>query len=93
MEKNVYKRLEDKATVVLSYHDIFNFSEKNALVLSVLKTTLENNLLERLREKESGVYSPSVNLSLVQILRPYSFSISFNCATNRVNDLIRATKE
>ncbi|MFD0761310.1 M16 family metallopeptidase [Lutibacter aestuarii] len=92
--KNVYKGLEDKATVVLSYHDVFNFSEKNALVLSALKATLENNLLERLREKESGVYSPSVNLSLVQIPRPYySFSISFNCATNRVDDLIRATKE
>lgn len=94
IEKNVYKGLEDKATVVLLYHDVFKYSEKSTLILGALKTTLENNLLERLREKESGVYSPSVSLSLVQIPNPYYlFSISFNCATDRVNELIEATKE
>lgn len=60
----------------------------------MIKSSLETKLLKRLREKESGVYSPSVGLSKVMIPSPYyTFSVSFSCAPERVDDLIAATLE
>lgn len=94
VEKSVYKGLEDKSTVVLAYHDTFDFTDFNATALEALKTILENRLLERLREQESGVYSPSISLSLSRIPQPYySLSVTFSCASSRVEHLIAATKD
>ncbi|MCF4100784.1 insulinase family protein [Gillisia sp. M10.2A] len=92
--KKVYRGLEDKAVVVLSYHDKYKYSKDNNLKLKALKSALETRLLERLREKESGVYSPSVSLSYVKIPSPYySLAVSFSCASDRVEQLVEATRQ
>ncbi len=90
--KTVYRGIEDKAVVVLTYHDAYGYDQKNNMQLNMIKSALETKLLKRLREKESGVYSPSVGLSKVKIPSPYyNFSVSFSCAPERVDDLIKAT--
>lgn len=90
----VYGGIEDKATVVLAYHNQYKYSSETNIILDALNTILEDKLVKRLREKESGVYSPSVNISYVKIPQPYySLSISFNCATDRVDELVSATEE
>jgi zinc protease len=89
--KKVYKGLEDKANVSLVYHGNYNYSDKENLQLDALKAILEIKILERLREKESGVYSPRVNVSYDNEPKSqYSVSISFSCASANVDKLIAA---
>lgn len=90
--KKVYRGLEDKANVSLVYHGNYNYSDKENLQLDALKAILEIKILERLREKESGVYSPRVGVNYSKEPKPqYSISISFSCAAENVDKLIAAT--
>jgi zinc protease len=89
--KKVYKGLEDKATVSLVYHGNYNYSDQNNLQLDALKAILDIKITERLREKESGVYSPGVDVSYNDEPKGnYSMSIYFSCATANVDKLIAA---
>lgn len=91
IEKTVYKGLEDKASVQLYLHGDYVFNTENNTQLDALKAALENKILERLREKESGVYSPRVNLSVEKLPDAhYYFTISFSCAPANVDKLIAA---
>ena len=92
--KKVYKGLEDKATVSLVYHGNYNYSDQNNLQLDALKAILDIKITERLREKESGVYSPGVDVSYNDEPKGnYSMSIYFSCATANVDKLIAAAIE
>ncbi|RRN77370.1 insulinase family protein, partial [Pseudoxanthomonas sp. SGD-10] len=92
--KRVYKGMEDKASVVLVYHGYYNYSDEENLQLNALKSVLDIKILERLREKESGVYSPRVNLSYSKEPKPtYSIQISFSCAPANTDKLINAARE
>lgn len=91
VSKTVYKGLEDKATVQLFFHGDYDYNAENNTQLDALKAALEIKILERLREKESGVYSPSVELSVQKYPSAhYYFNISFNCAKANVDKLINA---
>lgn len=92
VSKTVYKGLEDKASVELFIHGDYDFSPESNVQLEALKTALEIKLLERLREKESGVYSPSIRLSVEKHpAAHYYFSISFSCSPANVEKLIAAS--
>ncbi|MBT1706080.1 M16 family metallopeptidase [Chryseosolibacter indicus] len=92
LEKKVFKGLEDKASVSLFLHGDYVYSEENNMMLDILNAALKIKLIERLREKESGVYTPSVNVSYSNIPKTsYTFNISFSCATGNVEKLIKAT--
>jgi zinc protease len=94
VSKTVYKGLEDKASVQLYIHGDYDFTVENNVQLQAVKSALENKILERLREKESGVYSPSVGLSVGKYPNPhYFFTISFSCATANVEKLVAASLE
>ena len=92
IEKTVYKGSEPKATVYLVYTGKYNYSPGNDVKMDALKETLEIRLLERLREDESGVYSPGVqeNTTILPQQR-YSFIIHFGCAPQNVEKLIAST--
>lgn len=91
ISKTVYKGLEDKAAVQLYIHGDYDYSSDTNLQLDALKSALEMKILERLREKESGVYSPQVGLSVGKYPKAhYYFTISFSCATANVEKLIAA---
>lgn len=91
VSKTVYKGLEDKAEVQLYLHGDYDYDAQTNIQLDALKAALENKILERLREKESGVYSPRVGLSLSKYpTAHYYFTISFSCATANVEKLIAA---
>ena len=80
-----------KARVELFYTGVFNYDQKERLKLEALKGVLELTLTERLREKESGVYSPSVSLGMDKIPRKeFRLGISFECAPENTERLIRA---
>jgi len=92
IEKTVYKGTEPKATVYLVYTGKYDYSPENNVKMDATKEALEIRLLERLREDESGVYSPGVqeNTALLPQQR-YSFLIHFGCAPQNVDKLIAST--
>lgn len=92
LEKKVFKGLEDKASVSLFIHGDYDYSEENNMMLDVLNAALKIKLIERLREKESGVYTPGVSVNYSKTpTSSYTFNISFSCATENVEKLIKAT--
>ena len=89
IEKNIYKGTEPKATVELFFTGDFNYTGKEKQQLDALKETLEFRLLERLREDESGVYTPGAYANVAKVPNPrYSFVITFSCAPQNVDKLI-----
>ncbi|WP_295116527.1 pitrilysin family protein [uncultured Chitinophaga sp.] len=91
VEKTVRKGIEDKASVQLFFHDTYEHTLENNIQLTALSEIMEFKVLERLREKESGVYTPGVSVSFRKLPTPYyTFTISFNCATANVDKLVNA---
>lgn len=94
VSKAVKKGLEDKVTVQLVFHDNYTYNAENNVMLDALKASLDIKITERLREKESGVYSPGVSLSVQKYpTAQYFFTISFNCAKANVEKLVNAALE
>jgi zinc protease len=92
IEKTVYKGIEPKATVYLVYSGRYDYSPENNVKMNALKETLEIRLLERLREDESGVYSPGAQVNTAKVPQQrYSFIIHFGCAPQNVEKLIAST--
>lgn len=90
----VRKGREDKATVRLVISGNYNYSNDENIQLQALRDILQFRLIERLREKEGGVYSPSSTISYRKYPRNrYVFTITFGCAPANVEKLINATEE
>jgi len=89
IEKTIYKGTASKATVYLVFSGPFDYSAAEKVQLDALKEVLQIRLIERLREDESGVYSPSVGQTVSKDPDPrYMFTISFGCAPQNVEKLI-----
>jgi len=92
IEKTVNKGSEPKSTVILVFSGKFDYNPEKNIQLNALKEALEIRLLERLREDESGVYSPGVYASSSKLPEQrYSFVIQFGCAPQNVGKLITST--
>jgi zinc protease len=92
IEKTVYKGSEPKATVYLVYTGTYDYSPDNNVKMDAMKETLEIRLLQRLREDESGVYSPGAQVGTVKLPQQrYSFMVHFGCAPQNVEKLIAST--
>jgi len=91
IKKVIKKGLGAKARVELFYSGVFGYGPQERLKLEALKGVLELTLTERLREQESGVYSPSVSLGMDKIPRKeFRLGISFECAPENTERLILA---
>jgi len=89
ISKNVYKGSEPKASVLLVFSGPFDYTPANRVRLDALKEVLEIRLLQRLREDESGVYSPGVEQSSSKYPEGrFSFMVEFGCAPQNVEKLI-----
>lgn len=85
----VYKGTEPKAQVSLVLSGPFDYSFENKIKMEALKETLQIRMLERLREDESGVYSPRVQISTEKLPRGrFTAAISFGCAPQNADKLI-----
>jgi zinc protease len=92
--KTVYKGLEAKSSVQLVFTGDYTYNEANNLQLDALEEILNIKMIERLREKESGVYAPSVRASYTKIPNQrYNITVSFGCAPENVEKLITAALE
>jgi zinc protease len=92
--KTVNKGIGDKSSVQLVLSGDYEYNEFNNLQIDALEEILQIKLTERLREQESGVYSPGVRASYKKIPNGrYSFTIAFACAPANVDKLIAATMD
>ncbi|MBL1408240.1 insulinase family protein [Sphingobacterium sp. C459-1T] len=94
IEKTIYKGKEHKANVRLVLSGKYKYNEANHWNMKALQEILNIKLIERLREKEGGVYTSGVNIKYDNFPKPnYLVSISFGCAPENVDKLIQATKD
>jgi len=94
MEKKVFKGTEPKSTVMLVYSGRLPYSQGNNIRMDALKECLEIRLIERLREEESGVYSPGVFVTMSKYPESaYKFMIQFGCAPEHVDKLVRSAQD
>jgi zinc protease len=92
--KTVYKGVGDKSSVQLVFSGNYEYNEDNNVQIDALESILQIKMDERLREKESEVYSPGVRAGYKKIPNGrYSFTIYFECAPANVDKLISATLE
>jgi zinc protease len=94
LAKTVYRGSEPKATVDLVFSGDYDFNSQNNTQLKALAEVLEIRLLERLREDESGVYTPSASASVEKYpSNRYGFYIHFGCAPKNVDKLIASAMD
>ncbi|CAM3795639.1 pitrilysin family protein [Mucilaginibacter galii] len=90
--KTVYKGTEAKANVILVFSGLFDYSLANNMKMDALKETIQIRLIERLREEEGGVYSPSIRATTTKLPQGrFSLSVLFGCAPQNVEKLIAST--
>jgi zinc protease len=92
--KTVHKGIGDKSTVQMVFSGDYVYSEANNIQMDALNEVLQIKLIERLREKESGVYAPGVRTSYSKTpLSRYNIVVYFSCAPSNVDKLIGDTME
>jgi zinc protease len=90
--KTVYKGIGDKASVDMVFSGDYDYNELNNVQMDALESILQIKLTDRLRQEESGVYSPGVRASYVKTPNGrYSITIFFTCAPANVDKLVAAT--
>jgi zinc protease len=91
IKKTVYNGAAEKASVQMVISGHYAFSNAANTQMEAIRQILQLRMIERLREKENGVYSPRVSLSINKNPKPaYAFSIAFGCAPENVEKLTAA---
>jgi len=88
---SIYKGTEPKSMVGIVMAGKFEWNDKNRMELRMLKEVLSIKLLEVIREKMSGVYSPQVQLMVDKYPRSeYSIMTIFGCSPKNTDKLTKA---
>lgn len=94
VQKTIYKGSDQKATVRLVFSGEYVYNEDNNIQLDALGKVLQIKLLDRLRELEGGVYSPSARTNYTKFPKNrYSITVVFGCSPENVGKLIAATMD
>ncbi|WP_299837271.1 pitrilysin family protein [uncultured Tenacibaculum sp.] len=87
-EKILAKGKAPKSTVSIRYQGEADYNDKDALTFDFIGEVLSIKLIEKLREKESGVYSAGARSGMSKLpYGRYSLSIGFPCAPENVQKL------
>ena len=85
----IKKGLAQRARVELLFSGHFDYSADNRIKMDAIREILQIRMIERLREEESGVYSPAVYLGLDKNPRAtFKLSIVFDCDPKQYAKLI-----
>ncbi|OOQ60478.1 M16 family metallopeptidase [Mucilaginibacter pedocola] len=94
LTKTVYKGQDDKSSVQMLFSGDYQYGEANNIQMDALEEVMNIKLTERLREQESGVYSPGVRITYNKIpAGRYTVTIYFTCSSANVDKLIAATMD
>jgi zinc protease len=90
--RTVARGIEPKAQVRITFHGPFTWSRENRHAITALASVLRIKLREALREEKGGTYGVSVGASPIHYPREeYRFTVSFGCAPERVDELVKNT--
>ena len=90
ISKTVYKGIEPKSTVRISFGGPFEWNVQNRFDFNAMIEVMKIKLREVMREDKSGVYG--VSISGAPSLSPrqeYSISVGFGCKPERVDELVQ----
>jgi zinc protease len=92
--KKVFMGTENKATVRIFFTGSNQYSQLSNLEAYALGEALQIKILQHLREDESEVYAPQVNISTSKYPKNrYELSIAFGCAPKNVDHLVKKVEE
>ncbi len=92
VKKEVRIGEEPKARVQLTFHGDEKWTRDNERDMALFGRVLSIKLREVLREDKGGVYGVSANGNIARAPRhERTFSVSFGCAPDRVDELVAAT--
>jgi zinc protease len=87
----LYKGTEPQGMVGIVMSKPFEYTQKNLLELAMLKEIISIKLIEVIREKMSGVYSPQVAINPTHYPQSkFQFMVMFGCAPKSANKLSKA---
>ncbi len=87
----VYKGTDPQGMVGIVMSEKIEWNEKNVLCMNMIREIIGIKLVEVIREKMSGVYSPQVRLNLEQYPQPtFQMIVMFGCAPKTTEKLTRA---
>ena len=87
----VFKGTDPQSMVGLVMSEPFAWSEKNVLCMNMIKEIIGIKLVEVIREKMSGVYSPQVMVNLDQYPKPvFQLIVMFGCSPKTTEKLTKA---
>jgi zinc protease len=87
--KKVYKGSENKATVRMIFSGNYNYSTQNNQLLHALGDVLQIKVLQKLREADGEVYSPSVQTTFTKYPKSrYGLFFTLGCAPVNAAHLI-----
>ncbi|MCX6306969.1 MAG: insulinase family protein [Bacteroidetes bacterium] len=87
----VYKGTDPQGMVGLVMPEEFVWNEKNVLCMNMVKEIMGIKLVEVIREKMSGVYSPQVMVNMDQYPKPtVSLMVMFGCSPKTSDKLTKA---
>ena len=85
------KGTDPQAMVGIGLSEPLEWTEENVLYINMLKEILQIKLIEVIREKLSGVYSPQIMLNLDKYPKPeFMMGILFGCSPKTTNKLTKA---
>jgi zinc protease len=87
----LYKGTEPQGMVGIVMSKPFDYTQKNLLELTMLKEVISIKLIEVIREKMSGVYSPQVAINPTHYPQSkFQFMVMFGCSPKSANKLSKA---
>ncbi len=89
--KKVFKGFENKATVKMVFSGDYVYNAENNLTLNAIKEVLAIKIIQHLREDESEVYSPKVQINYNKNPKSrFAFTVNFGCAPANADHLMNA---
>jgi zinc protease len=90
-ERRVEKGVEPKSQAAIVFTGDFQFTQDERIAINALGEVLQTRLHETLREDLGGTYGVSAGANYVRIPVPeYTMSVSFSCAPERTEELVKA---
>ena len=93
-EKRVEKGVEPQSRAAIYFTGPFAHDQEQRIAIRALSEVLRSRLHEALREDLGGTYGVSAGASYAQIpVKEYAVSISFSCAPERTEELVKAAMD
>ncbi|HEX2867318.1 MAG TPA: insulinase family protein [Ignavibacteriales bacterium] len=91
IEKQIFKGIEPKSYVVLSFNGPFQYTQQNIYDIRALSDVLDIKLREVIREEKGGTYGINVSHGVSHYPKEgYSINISFGCDPKKAGELTQA---